>query len=217
MKAVTVASTLGFFIYVQVGIISIYMFGYSLYDDVIENIDKENNNFSIFVRLAFMIMLSCIIPFEFFPAKEALLIIFDESRNGSMQLMLTEKIHRSSNQVMGGESIEKDNRDQEQDLPYLSMPNRKYYTITVILYLICIGVPLFVSDLGVLFELISAFGLAVICYAMPGIFYLLLISSPNSNRHIEGKCQRILNVIGSITMIMVCIINMGLVVYKMFA
>jgi len=49
-----------------------------------------------------MIVLACHIPYFFFPTKEALLIIFDECKNRSMQKMISENIHQS-NEVMGGE------------------------------------------------------------------------------------------------------------------
>lgn len=96
MTAIAYASLMSFIIYVSLGIISIYMFGSSLDVSVISNVDKEKNIYSYIVRLAFMIVLACHIPYVFLPTKEGLLIIFDEFKNKSMEKMISEKVHKDT-------------------------------------------------------------------------------------------------------------------------
>jgi len=96
------------------------------------------------------------------------------------------------------------------------MGNLKYYTVTLVLYLCCVTAPVFIDDLGVLFEVISAFGLAITSFALPALFYLLLLCNPKANHSIETKCRRIANIIGSVSMILFTIANILLVLYKIF-
>ena len=74
------------FIYVSLGVLSIYSFGSSLTSDVFDAINKEDTIYSIIIRVAFLIVLACHIPFVFLPTKEGFLIIIDEAQNRSMQI-----------------------------------------------------------------------------------------------------------------------------------
>ena len=81
MKAVSIGSGLGSVIYVIMGILSIYTFGEGLMISVLDNLNKVDNAYSYTIRIAFLIVLACHIPYVFFPGKESLLIIFDEAKN----------------------------------------------------------------------------------------------------------------------------------------
>ena len=94
MKAVAIGITLSFFIYTTLGILSIYTFGTDLDPSVMSNVDEEANAYSYIIRVAFLIVLGCHIPYMFFPTKESFLIIFDEAQNNSMQKALEYKIQQ---------------------------------------------------------------------------------------------------------------------------
>lgn len=94
MKAVAIGSGLSFVIYVSLGILSIYTFGSSLETSVIKNVNAENNVYSYIIRVAFLLVLGCHIPYIFFPTKESWLIIFDEAANKSMTKALEYKIQQ---------------------------------------------------------------------------------------------------------------------------
>lgn len=66
---------------------------------VITNVDQEKNVYSYMVRLAFMVVLACHIPYVFYPTKDALLIIFDELKNNSMSKIISEKVQKDSQVV----------------------------------------------------------------------------------------------------------------------
>ena len=78
VKAIKIGSSLTFFVYTSLGILSIYTFGESLEDDVFINVDEEQNIYSLIIRIAFLIVLACHIPYSFFPTKESLLLMIDE-------------------------------------------------------------------------------------------------------------------------------------------
>ena len=84
MKGITIGVSLSFFVYVTLGVLSIYTFGMALESDVFINVDDEQNLYSLIIRISFLIVLACHIPYVFFPTKEAFLIIIDEYQNKSM-------------------------------------------------------------------------------------------------------------------------------------
>ena len=84
MKAIAIGSSFSVLIYVSLGILSIYTFGSDLSTSVIANVNKEQNIYSYIIRIAFLLVLACHIPYIFFPTKESFLIIFDEAQNNSM-------------------------------------------------------------------------------------------------------------------------------------
>jgi len=76
-----IGSALSFTIYVSLGILSIYIFGSALKANVMTNVDEEKNVYSYVIRIAFLVVLACHIPYVFFPTKESFLIIVDEAQN----------------------------------------------------------------------------------------------------------------------------------------
>ena len=85
-KAMTIGIIITTLVYVSLGVLSIYSFGSSLTSDVFDAINKEDTIYSIIIRVAFLIVLACHIPFVFLPTKEGFLIIIDEAQNRSMQI-----------------------------------------------------------------------------------------------------------------------------------
>ena len=84
LQASMIGVGLSFLIYISLGILTIYIFGSSLQSNVLTNVDEEQNIYSYIIRITFLVVLACHIPYVFFPTKEGLLIIFDEAENGSM-------------------------------------------------------------------------------------------------------------------------------------
>lgn len=75
---------LSFLIYVTLAILALYVFGTGLAESVLSNIDAEQTISSYVIRVTFMIMLGCHIPYNFFSGKESLLLMVDEYRRQSM-------------------------------------------------------------------------------------------------------------------------------------
>jgi len=81
-------------IYIMLSILSIYTFGSSLQPDVLDNVNEEVNHDweSITLRIAFIIVIVCHIPYVFFSGKEAMLIIVDEWDRSSISQKLNQKV-----------------------------------------------------------------------------------------------------------------------------
>ena len=88
LKTVTIGLVMTFCIYVSLGILSIYIFGSELHASVLQNVNTEDNIYSLIIRVAFLIVLACHIPYVFFPTKESILIMVDEWQRGSMNKAL---------------------------------------------------------------------------------------------------------------------------------
>ena len=94
------------------------------------------------------------------------------------------------------------------------MPDMKYFTLTMILYIGCVLGSIFVDNIATVFEFVGAFGLSLTSFTLPGVMYLLVIRNPKANNEIETPKQRFWNKVGSIAVISLSVFNMVLVVVK---
>ena len=84
MKAILIGLLITTFVYQSLAILSIFLFGDNLNESVLTNVNEEKNIFSYIIRISFLIVLACHIPYIFFVLKESLLIIIDEVMNKNM-------------------------------------------------------------------------------------------------------------------------------------
>lgn len=70
---------------------------------MLDNVDEEDNVYSYIIRIAFLLVLACHIPYVFFPTKESFLIIFDEAKNSSMANAIKTKLEKRSNKSINGD------------------------------------------------------------------------------------------------------------------
>jgi len=79
MKSIKLSCFISMLIYCLLGILSLFIFGGVIGDDILDNVDEEKDYWESYIlRGLFMIVLACHIPFIFFSGKEAMLIIIDE-------------------------------------------------------------------------------------------------------------------------------------------
>lgn len=119
-------------LYFSVALISIYMFGDCLESSVLLNIGGEQptNWESYVVRVAFMIVLACHIPFIFYMGKEGLLIIIDEIDRKSISSALVLKLQANKMYSIQENAI-KEPPNPDLPLPSIEIdgnPCRQSYT-----------------------------------------------------------------------------------------
>ena len=114
------------------------------------------------------------------------------------------------------DQVEDGEEEGENELAYLKMPNFKYYSITLALYTACVLGAIFVQDLAIVFDFVGAFGLSLTAFTLPGTMYLILLRDEKANHDIESSSSRKCNKVGSILVIATSIVNMILVVVKIF-
>lgn len=83
---------MSFGIYVLLGIISVYLFGSTIDESVLVNVDEETSPSSYVIRFSFLLVLACHIPYIFYSGKESLCIIVDELKRNSTSLALSKKL-----------------------------------------------------------------------------------------------------------------------------
>ena len=89
--------------------------------------------------------------------------------------------------------------------------------MTLGLYGAVISLSLFVNDLGVIFEIVGAFGFGFICFGFPALIYLILMSKDERRGERRRKEKTVLITrIGSCLMIFFCLADIVLVLIKMF-
>ena len=74
-KAVSQSLLTSFGLYVSISLLSIFMFGSTVQHSVIDNVYKLSWIPSLTIRLLFMLVLACHIPYVFFSGKESILVI----------------------------------------------------------------------------------------------------------------------------------------------
>ena len=93
------------------------------------------------------------------------------------------------------------------------MPTCLYVSLTMALYSTIIVCSLVISELGVIFDIIGAFGFGATGFVFPAIFYLLNIKKSENTARFSDK-EICWNKLGSIFLLFFAIINIGLVLTK---
>lgn len=96
-KSFGVATLIVGSLYVILAVISIFMFGSAVESSVLGNVGDECSDEncpveSVVLRILFLIVIACHIPFIFFSGKEGVLIIIDEISRESISAALDMKI-----------------------------------------------------------------------------------------------------------------------------
>ena len=78
MKAATLNLIMSLFIYLTVTFTIVYLFGSSIKTSFLQNLGNELTWENVCIRIAFIVILICHIPYIFFACRESLLVMIDE-------------------------------------------------------------------------------------------------------------------------------------------
>lgn len=93
LKACQIALGFTGFLYFSIALLGIFFFGSLVTENILNNVGNEEKNWESFaLRIIYLLVLACHIPFIFFTGKESTLIIIDEIMRKSVSKALTEKI-----------------------------------------------------------------------------------------------------------------------------
>lgn len=149
-------------IYLACGLLAVYLFGSDVQANVLDNIDGQTTVVSYLIRISFMILLACHIPYVFFLGKEGACIVVDEIMTKSMSKSLAKR-------------LDPDNQELDSEvIVYHNMNQIAYVVTTLVLYALCILVACLTTNLGALFNYIAAFAVSGIQFFVPGMAIIQL-------------------------------------------
>ena len=166
-----------FVMYLTCGLLGLFFYGSALHDNILDNIGEAENLQSYVLRIVFVLVLGCHIPFIFFQSKEAVLIIVDEYNRKSISKELEGRLPSGSTEL--AELLEAPNDDSapaETDAKtspaYKQMPYSIYLTFTLLTYLSQLVGALLIEDIGIIFQYLSGICCCNMSFFLPAIAYL---------------------------------------------
>ena len=162
MKAIGMGMIETTIIYMCCGLFAVYLFGSNVQSNVLDNIDSETTVVSYVIRLAFLILLACHVPYVFFLGKEGACIVVDEVMTGSMSKSLEKRTNKDHQEL------------DSEVIVYHNMNKYAYIITTIVLYALCVIVACLTQNLGALFNYIAAFSVSGIQFFVPGMAVIQL-------------------------------------------
>ena len=170
-------------IYTIIALLGMFFFGSVVDQNILNNVAKEEGHWESYVmRVIFAVVLACHVPFIFFSGKESLLIIIDEYNRKSISKVLQDK---AVGQLASASEPVEDINDQlnadanttsssrRSTMAYKEMSYVLYFLTTVGFYVLQIIGSIVLTDIGLIFEFISAVAISNLAFILPGLFYLL--------------------------------------------
>ena len=186
IMAAAMALLFCFIVYISFSFLAYYSYGENLNANIFENIQREQGLASIFIRVLFLVIFLCNIPFIFLPGKEAFLIMVDEFMTRSMSLSLMKRIDQINNGLLNYPNDtanqtsylllnfkEEDNDELKASKISEKVSNLVYYTSTVSLFTLQMICAVLIDDVTIIFGFFAAISESMINFFIPASFYLI--------------------------------------------
>lgn len=174
LRSIGLGLTMSWILYLSMGVLALYTFGSGVESSVLNNIDLETTVSSYIIRLSFMIILACHIPYIFFSGKESLLIMVDEYRRRSMSYALELTLQNAVMSEVHGKQARL-TQPKHEKMPYMDMESWLYTVLTLSIFATTVLCSIVIPTVQVVFAFISAISISAINFWLPGIFYILAL------------------------------------------
>ncbi|CDW86951.1 UNKNOWN [Stylonychia lemnae] len=161
-----------FITYLSFSYFAMETYGEYLNPNIFENIQVESNIPSYFIRLIFLAIFICNIPFIFLPGKECLLMSIDEGRNKTISKQIERRI-----EILKGDnqSHNKSKNDEDLNGALISqrVSNTIYYSQSVGLFTLQLLLAVLIEDITIIFGFFAALSDSTTNFILPGLFYII--------------------------------------------
>lgn len=177
--AVVTALTFIMMSYTLFALVSYFSFGLNVQSSIFENLKQDNDMISLFVRILFLVIFICNIPFAFLAGKECCLIFILEHRECIVSQQIENHFSRTNSFISG---YDKQTQGQQHLVVSEIVDKKTYYITTTLLFLGQIIIASLVDDLTLvnlfltliqIFGIIGAFSESTISFVFPGLFFLI--------------------------------------------
>jgi amino acid permease len=175
-------------IYLLLSIISLLLFGDSVEANIIRNMATRPGRASFCLRSVFCLLLLSHIPYVFHPLKEAAIVFSTEYQNRSISEGLEQKINEARRKKSEEEQPLK--RPSVTSIPeseisysFQSMTesnlalgkevsDMQYLMLALAIHILVVLVAVSIDNVAHVFDFVSAFGITLLMYILPSLFYL---------------------------------------------
>jgi hypothetical protein len=164
MKATGLSMIFCFVSYLTLSILAVRLYGSNVNVNLFENLNSDPGFSSILVRVLFLIIFFCNIPFLFFPGKISVINAIYEYRIQAFSKNLEIQIAKNK-----GETEEEPSKQFD---PLLECETKTYYIVCFTYLAGIVAGALAVNDLNFIFGMIAAFNESNLNFVFPGIFFL---------------------------------------------
>jgi len=181
LKATALSIFFSMIIYLVISYLSIIMFGSDIYPNILDNISEyQGETTALILSVMFLIVIGCHIPFIFFGGKDCALNLYNELSKKQLSTVLEQKLLLMDTSHVN----EEEQRYIRNSLKQLKDINGyAYYSIVCGTYFAEIILAIFVNDIGLVFEFVSAISCSTISFMIPALYVIL------SERKFVGMVQ----------------------------
>ena len=165
MKAVGLSMVFCFVSYFTLSVLAVRLYGSKTNVNLFENLNGDPGFSSVLVRVLFLIIFFCNIPFLFFPGKISLFNAIYEYKIEAFSKNLEIKISKMKGETQQAE-------ETKQFDPLLECEPNMYYGVCVTYLIGIVAGALAVNDLNFIFGLIAAINESNLNFVFPGVFFL---------------------------------------------
>jgi len=185
MSAVFIAVAFCFSAYLILSALALNLYGDNIQVSLFDNMKDDRGILSIGIRILFLVIFLCNIPYLFFPGKMSILNALQEYRFSVFSTVIEANIKQKEkelarqaddfNNASGLDGISEIDEAKEVDV-INDCDNKTYYGVCFGFLAAVVGAALALDDLSLIFGMIAAFSESMLNFVLPGLFFLTGLS-----------------------------------------
>lgn len=189
MSAVFLALCFCFSAYLILSLLAQNLFGDKIEVSLFDNMKDDHGILSVGVRILFLVIFLCNIPYLFFPGKMSVLNALQEYRFRVFSKVLEANIqHKEKALVKAADDFNNASgldvsEEMEKEVDVINdCDNKTYYGVCFCFLGAVVAAALCLDDLSLIFGMIAAFSESMLNFVLPGLFFLTGLNYVNSDK-----------------------------------